>query len=491
MEKFRGVDYYAIEDLLSEEERMVRDAVRDWVETEFLPVVTEHHRAGTFPVELIPKLGELGVFGATLKGYGCAGLNHVAYGLIMQELERGDSGLRSVASVQSGLVMFPIFAYGSEAQKEQWLPRLATGARVGCFGLTEPDHGSDPGAMKTRARRQDGAYVLNGTKLWITNGSIADVAVVWAKEDDDEIGGFLVERGTPGFSTLDIHGKFSMRASITSELSFQDCRIPLANKLPNVKGLRGPLGCLSQARYGIAWGAVGAAMACYDWALQYAQQRVQFGKPIAAFQLVQQKLVWMLTEITKAQLLVLQLGRLKDQGKARETAVEFVGGEGFDVVEAANGLEALVQVKRARPSGIVLDLLMPRLGGLDAIKRIRAFDRAIKVVVMTGAPDPELQRQARALGAVAVLAKPIALPSLLEALRAETVVVPAGAPPASPPAARRAAPGPTAPADILVVGGDAELCVKLEGLLTAAGHRVRLPGDAARGVRAIVAPARP
>ena len=287
MEKFRGVDYYGVEDLLSEEERMVRDAVRDWVETEFLPVVTAHHRAGTFPLELIPKLGELGVFGATLKGYGCAGLNHVAYGLIMQELERGDSGLRSAASVQSGLVMYPIYAYGSEAQKEAWLPLLATGARVGCFGLTEPDHGSDPGGMKTRARREGGAYVLSGTKLWITNGSIADVAVVWAKEDDGEIGGFLVERGTPGFSTLDIYGKFSMRASITSELSFQDCRIPLENKLPNVKGLRGPLGCLSQARYGIAWGAVGAAMACYDWALQYAQQRVQFGKPIAAFQLVQ------------------------------------------------------------------------------------------------------------------------------------------------------------------------------------------------------------
>src|ERR671931_345676 len=317
MEKFRGVDYYQIEDLLSEDERMTRDAVRDWVEAEYVPIVAEHHRAGTFPFEVIPKLGELGVFGATITGYGCAGLNNVAYGLIMQELERGDSGLRSAASVQSGLVMYPIYAYGAEAQKEHWLPQLATGAKVGCFGLTEPDHGSDPGAMKTRARRQGGAYVLNGTKLWITNGSIADVAVVWAKEDDSEIGGFLVEKGTPGFSTLDIHGKFSMRASITSELALQDCRIPLANKFPNVKGLRGPLGCLSQARYGIAWGAVGAAMGCYDWALQYAQQRIQFGKPIASFQLVQQKLVWMVTEITKAQLLVLQLGRLKDAGKAR------------------------------------------------------------------------------------------------------------------------------------------------------------------------------
>src|SRR3989449_4321398 len=317
MEKFRGVDYYEIEDLLSEEERMVRDAVRDWVEAEFLPVVTEHHRAGTFPVQLIPKLGELGVFGATLKGYGCAGLNNVAYGLIMQELERGDSGLRSTASVQSGLVMYPIDAYGSEAQKEKWLPRLATGEKVGCFGLTEPDHGSDPGSMKTRAARQGDRYVLNGTKLWITNGSIADVAVVWAKGDDGEIGGYLVERGTPGFGALDIPGKFSMRASVTSELSFQDCRIPDENRLPGAAGLKAPLACLSQARYGIAWGAVGAAMACYDWALQYAQQRVQFGKPIAAFQLVQQKLVWMLTEITKAQLLVLQVGRLKDQGQAR------------------------------------------------------------------------------------------------------------------------------------------------------------------------------
>ena len=321
MEKFHGVDYYGIEALLSEDERMVRDAIRDWVEAEFLPVVAEHHRAGTFPVGLIPKLGEMGVFGATLKGYGCAGLNNVAYGLIMQELERGDSGLRSAASVQSGLVMHPIYAYGSEAQKERWLPALASGQAVGCFGLTEPDHGSDPGSMKTRAVRQSAGYVLNGTKLWITNGSIADVAVVWAREDDGEISGFLVEKDTPGYSTLDIHGKFSMRASITSELSFQDCRIPAENRFPGVRGLRGPLGCLNQARYGIAWGAVGAAMAVYDWALQYAQQRIQFGKPIASFQLVQQKLVWMVTEITKAQLLCLQLGRLKDEGTSRPQQV--------------------------------------------------------------------------------------------------------------------------------------------------------------------------
>jgi glutaryl-CoA dehydrogenase len=317
MEKFRGVDYYGIEEHLSDEQRMIRDTVRDWVESRFLPLVTEHHRNATFPVELASELGEMGVFGATLKGYGCLGLDNVAYGLIMQELERGDSGLRSFASVQSGLVMYPIYSYGSDAQKERWLPRLQSGEAMGCFGLTEPDHGSDPGSMKTRAVKKGGEYVLNGTKLWITNGSVAELAVVWAKGDDGEIGGYLVERGTPGFGTLDIHGKFSMRASITSELSFQDCRIPLENKLPGVKGLKGPLSCLSQARYGIAWGAIGAAMACYDWALQYAQQRIQFGKPIGSFQLVQQKLVWMINEITKAQLLCLQLGRLKDQGKVR------------------------------------------------------------------------------------------------------------------------------------------------------------------------------
>jgi len=317
MEKFKGVDYYGIEALLSEEERMVRDAVRDWVEAEFLPIIQEHHRAGTFPAHLIPKLGEMGVFGANLQGYGCAGLNNVAYGLIMQELERGDSGLRSCASVQGALVMYPIHAYGSEGQKTRWLPALARGEEVGCFGLTEPDFGSDPGGMRTRAQREGDGYVLNGTKLWITNGSIADVAVVWAKDDDGEIGGFLVERGIQGFTTLDIPGKFSMRASVTSELSFQDCRIPAGNRLPGARGLKAALACLSQARYGIAWGAIGAAMACYDWALQYAQARVQFGRPIASFQLVQQKLVFMLTEITKAQLLALHLGRLKDQGRAR------------------------------------------------------------------------------------------------------------------------------------------------------------------------------
>jgi glutaryl-CoA dehydrogenase len=317
MEPFRGIDYYSIEEHLTEEQRMVRDAVRDWVEAKFLPIVGQHHRDETFPLEVRRDLGEMGVFGATLKGYGCAGLDNIAYGLIMQELERGDSGLRSFASVQSGLVMYPIYSYGSEAQKERWLPRLQSGEALGCFGLTEPDHGSDPSSMKTRAIRKGDEYVLNGTKLWITNGSVSDVAVVWAKGDDGEIGGYLVERERAGFGTLDIHGKFSMRASITSELSFQDCRIPLENKLPDVTGLRGPLSCLSQARYGIAWGAIGAAMACYDWTLQYAQQRVQFGKPIGSFQLVQQKLVWMVTEITKAQLLCLQLGRLKDAERVR------------------------------------------------------------------------------------------------------------------------------------------------------------------------------
>ena len=317
---FAGVDYYEIEGLLSEEERMSRDVARLFTDEQILPVVTQHFREGTFPTSLIRKMGEMGFLGANLQGFGCAGVSNVAYGLIMQELERGDSGVRSFVSVQGSLVMYPIHTFGSEAQKERWLPRLAAGEAVGCFGLTEPDAGSDPDSMTTRAVRKGAEFVLNGTKLWITNGSMADLAVIWAKLDG-VVRGFLVERGTPGFTTRDIHGKHSMRASVTSELSFQDCRIPADNLLPGSEGLRTPLSCLNQARYGIAWGVVGAGMACYRAALEYSRQRVQFGKPIASFQLVQQKLVHMLTELTKAQLLCLQLGRLKDAGRLRHTQV--------------------------------------------------------------------------------------------------------------------------------------------------------------------------
>jgi glutaryl-CoA dehydrogenase len=320
MSGFQGVDYYEVEGLLSEEERMMRDVARAFTDEQILPIVTQHFRQGTFPSGLIRKMGDLGFLGANLQGYGCAGVNNVAYGLIMQELERGDSGVRSFASVQGSLVMYPIHAFGSESHKARWLPRLAAGEAVGCFGLTEPDFGSDPGNMATKAVSVGAEYVLNGTKLWITNGSIADLAVVWAKLDG-VVRGFLVERGTPGFTARDIHGKHSMCASVTSELSFQDCRIPAENLLPKSDGLRAPLSCLNQARYGIAWGAVGAALACYHAALDYSRQRVQFNKPIASFQLVQQKLVHMLTEITKAQLLCLQLGRLKDAGRLRHTQV--------------------------------------------------------------------------------------------------------------------------------------------------------------------------
>jgi glutaryl-CoA dehydrogenase len=320
MSGFQGVDYYEVEGLLSEEERMMRDVARAFTDEQILPIVTQHFRQGTFPTGLVRKMGDLGFLGANLQGYGCAGISNVAYGLIMQELERGDSGVRSFASVQGSLVMYPIHAFGSESHKTRWLPRLATGEAVGCFGLTEPDFGSDPGNMATKAVRLGAEYVLNGTKLWITNGSMADLAVVWAKLDG-VVRGFLVERGTPGFTARDIHGKHSMRASVTSELSFQDCRIPAENLLPKSDGLRAPLSCLNQARYGIAWGAVGAAVACYQAALDYSRQRVQFNKPIATFQLVQQKLVHMLTEITKAQLLCLQLGRLKDAGRLRHTQV--------------------------------------------------------------------------------------------------------------------------------------------------------------------------
>ncbi len=321
MAKFQGVDYLNIDSLLSEDELMVRSTVREFVEDNVLPIIEKHNRAGTFPKELVQKMAELGLFGATLPAqYGCAELNNVAYGLMMQELERGDSGIRSFASVQSGLVMYPIFTFGSDEQKEYWLPQLARGEKIGCFGLTEPDFGSNPGGMITRAEKKDGGYLLNGAKMWITNGTIADVAVVWAKLDG-VVKGFLVEKNTPGFSAPEMHGKHSLRASVTSELVFQDCFIPEKNILPLSGGLKSPLMCLSQARYGIAWGVLGAAMACYDTALQYAKSRIQFGKPIAAFQMTQEKLVHMLNEITKGQLLVLQLGRLKDQGKAKFTQI--------------------------------------------------------------------------------------------------------------------------------------------------------------------------
>jgi glutaryl-CoA dehydrogenase len=315
------VDYYNLEELLSQEERLVRDVARRFIEDEFMPRIQSCFREGRFPMELIPRLGELGFLGMTLPTeYGCAGLNNIAYGLVSQELERGDSGLRSFASVQSSLVMYPIFQFGSDGQKTFWLPRLATAEAVGCFGLTEPDFGSNPGGMLTRARRDRGGYVLNGTKRWITNGSISDLAVVWAKlEEDgtDVIRGFLVEKERQGFTRRDIAGKFSFRASVTSELIFEDCWIPEDNLLPKSGGLKSPLMCLTQARYGIAWGALGAAIACYESALDYAKNRIMFSKPIGGYQLVQAKLVTMITEITKGQLLAHRLGTLKDAGTMR------------------------------------------------------------------------------------------------------------------------------------------------------------------------------
>ncbi len=317
MSRFQGVDYFCIDELLSEDELLVRKTVRDYVDQKVLPIIEKHYEEGTFPLHLVPQMAELGLFGSTLPAkYGCAEMNNVAYGIVMQELERGDSGIRSFASVQSALVMYPIFTFGSQKQKDHWLPKLAAGLAVGCFGLTEPDYGSNPGGLITRAEKRSGGYLLNGAKMWITNGSIADVAVVWAKLDG-EIRGFLIEKGTKGFSAPEMKGKHSLRASVTSELVFQDCLIPEENILPESGGLKSPLKCLSQARYGIAWGAVGSSMACYDVALQYAKSRIQFDKPIASFQLTQEKLVQMVTEITKAQLLCLQLGRLKDQGKEK------------------------------------------------------------------------------------------------------------------------------------------------------------------------------
>jgi len=316
---YKAVDFLDLEDLLSDEEVLVRDSVRDFVEEQIIPIIDDHYMAGTFPMELVSQMGELGFFGANIDGYGCAGLNNIAYGLIMQELERGDSGLRSFVSVQGALVMFPIYEFGSRSQKDYWLPKLQAGEAIGCFGLTEPDFGSNPGGMRTRARKDGDSYILNGSKAWITNGTIADVAVVWARcEEDDVVRGFLVEKGTDGYETRDYHNKHSLRASITSELFFDSCRIPIDNLLPGTNGLKYALMCLTQARYGIAWGAVGSAMASFDSAKNWALERKQFGnKPIGSHQLVQQKLAKMLTEITKAQLLVFRLGQLKEKGKLR------------------------------------------------------------------------------------------------------------------------------------------------------------------------------
>jgi glutaryl-CoA dehydrogenase len=329
--EFTGVDFLRLDELLSDEEKLARDTVREFVSKEFLPLIQEHVRQdGSFPMQLVPQLGELGLFGTNLHGYGCAGMNNVAYGLVMQELERGDSGLRSFASVQGSLVMFPIHSYGSDAQKERWLPELAAGNAIGCFGLTEPDAGSNVAGMLTKAVRKGDRWVLNGSKYWITNGSLADVSVVWAKTEEG-VQGFLVERDRPGFEARDIKGKFSLRASVTSELVLQDVEVPDENRLPGAQGLRGPLSCLNQARYGIAWGAIGAAMACYDEALQYARERAVQGGLLASKQLTQEKFVAMLTEITKAQLLALRLGRLKDEGNLHHAMVSMAKRNNVDI----------------------------------------------------------------------------------------------------------------------------------------------------------------
>jgi glutaryl-CoA dehydrogenase len=379
MPSFAGVDFIDFDSQLNDEERLVRQTARQFVDNEVLPIIEKHNREATFPMHLLPQLGHLGFFGANLEGYGCAGMSSVAYGLMIQELERGDSGLRSFVSVQGALVMYPIHSFGSGAQKDKWLPRLRAGEAIGCFGLSEPQFGSNPGGMLTRAVKKGSSYVLNGEKMWITNGSLANVAVVWAKCEDEKVRGFLVETGTPGFKTWDIHGKWSLRASVTSGLAFSDCQIPEENLLPGVAGLRGPLSCLNQARYGIGWGAIGAAMACYDTALQYAKTRKQFAnKPIASHQLVQEKLAWMITEIVKAQLLALHVGRLKDQGKADPSHIS--------MLKMNNVAIALETARKSRDilgaNGIVDDYcIMRHMNNLESVSTYEGTNDIHKLVI--------------------------------------------------------------------------------------------------------------
>ena len=387
MPAFSGVDYLDFDSLLTDEEKLARQTARQFVDEQILPIIEECNREGKFPRQLVPQLGELGFFGANLKGYGCAGMSNVEYGLVTQELERGDSGLRSFVSVQSALVMYPISAYASDAQKDKWLPLLQQGKAIGCFGLTEPQFGSNPGGMLTRAVRKGDSYVLNGEKMWITSGSIADVAVIWAKTEDDKIRGFLVEKGTPGFKAWDVHGKWSLRASVTSGLAMTDCKIPAENLLPGVEGLKGPLSCLNQARYGIGWGAIGAAMACYDTALRYAKERKQFdNKPIASHQLVQEKLVWMITEITKAQFLALQVGRLKDLGRVHPSHIS--------MLKMNNVWMALETARSAREilgaNGIVDDYpIMRHMNNLESVLTYEGTHDIHKLIIgerITGIP---------------------------------------------------------------------------------------------------------
>jgi glutaryl-CoA dehydrogenase len=366
--KFHGFDFLHLDSSFSEDELLVRKTARDFVEDNLVPIIEPCFREGRFPRELVKSMGELGFFGATIDGYGCAGMSNVEYGLVMQELERGDSGFRSFVSVQSALVMYPIYTFGSDEQKNTWLPALATGEKLGCFGLTEPEFGSNPGGMKTTARKSGDGYVLNGEKLWITSGHISDVAVIWARVEDEEnrVRGFLVETDRPGFKAYDVHGKWSLRASVTSGLSLQDVHIPAANLLPGTGGLKSPLMCLNQARYGISWGALGAAMSCFDTALQYSKTRKQFhNMPIAGHQLVQEKLVWMANEIAKGQLLSLHVGRMKDAGT--------VGHEHISMAKRNNVWMALETARMARDilgaNGITEDYpIMRHMMNLESVK---------------------------------------------------------------------------------------------------------------------------